>query len=131
MILHLKIIGLIFIVLSLLHAGFPKYFKWADECCSLSLINRQMMYVHTFFLALALFLMGVLCLTSANEIVETELGKKLALGLGIFWGLRLLFQFFVYSSEHWKGKSFQTTIHVLFSALWTYITVVFFLIYFG
>jgi hypothetical protein len=90
-----------------------------------------MMYVHTFFLALALFLMGVLCLTSANEIVETELGKKLALGLGIFWGLRLLFQFFVYSTEHWKGKSFETTIHVLFSALWTYITIVFFLIYFG
>ncbi len=131
MILHLKIIGLILVVLSLAHAGFPKHFKWRDECGSLSLINRQMMYVHTFFLALALFLMGVLCLTSANEIVETELGKRLALGLGIFWGFRLLFQFFVYSSDNWRGKRFETAIHVLFSVVWTYIAAVFLLVYFA
>ncbi len=130
MILHLKIIGLILIALSFAHAGFPKHFKWADECGSLSLINRQMMYIHTFFLALGLFLMGLLCLTSATEIIETELGKKLALGLGIFWGLRWLFQFFVYSSENWKGKKFETAIHILFSLVWTYITAVFLLIYF-
>lgn len=130
MIVHLEIIGIILIVLALAHAGFPKHFKWADECGALSLINRQMMYVHTFFLALALFLMGVLCLTSAREIVETELGKRLALGLGIFWALRLLFQFFVYSSENWKGKKFETIIHILFSVLWTYIAAVFLLVYF-
>src|SRR4051812_10028638 len=125
MILHLKFIGLILIVLALVHAGFPRRFKWADECASLSLINRQMMYVHTFFLALTLFLMGALCLTSASEIVETGLGKKLALGLGIFWGLRLLFQFFVYSKELWKGKLFETTIHILFALLWTYLSAIF------
>ena len=130
MILHLEIIGIILIVLALAHAGFPRHFKWADECGSLSLINRQMMYVHTFFLGLGLFLMGVLCLTSANEIIETGLGKKLALGLGIFWGCRLLFQFFVFSSEHWKGKTFETIIHILFSIVWTYISAVFILIYF-
>jgi hypothetical protein len=90
-----------------------------------------MMYVHTFFLALALFLMGVLCLTSADEIVGTELGKKLALGLAVFWGLRCAFQFFVYSSENWKGKKFETMIHVLFSLLWTYISAIFFLTYFS
>lgn len=130
MIFHLNIIGIILIVLSLAHGGFPKHFKWRDECSSLSLINRQMMYVHTFFLALALFLMGVLCLTSANEIVETELGKKLALGLGVFWTFRLLFQFFVFSTENWKGKKFETWIHILFSLVWTYVTAVFLLIYF-
>lgn len=131
MILHLKIIGLILILLALAHAGFPKHFKWADECGSLSLINRQMMYVHTFFLALALFLMGILCLTSANEIVETELGKKLALGLGVFWSLRLIFQFLVYSVENWKGKKFETAIHIMFSILWTYISAIFLLVYFA
>ena len=129
--LQLEIIGFILIVLSLVHCGFPKYFKWADECGSLSLINRQMMYVHTFFLAFSLFLTGILLLTSAEEIVTTNLGKKLALGLGIFWSFRLIFQFFVYSSELWRGKTFETVIHIIFSILWTYLSVIFFAIYFA
>lgn len=131
MIFHLKIIGVILIVLSLVHGGFPKYFKWRDECGSLSLINRQMMYVHTFFLGLILLMMGIICLISADEIIETALGKKLALGFGVFWGFRWLFQFFVYKPELWKGKLFETTIHILFALLWTYFTAIFLLIYFS
>lgn len=131
MILHLKFIGAILIVLSLVHVGFPRYFKWADECGSLSLINRQMMYIHTLFIGLTVFLMGLLCLTSATEMVETGLGKKIALGLGIFWGVRWFLQFFGYSSELWRGKIFETTVHILFSILWTYLSVIFFLIYFA
>lgn len=127
--LHLNVIGFLLIVLSIVHAIFPKYFNWENEFRSLSLINRQMMYVHTFFLALTLFLMGILCLTSAKEIVETELGKRLALGLGIFWIVRLFFQFLGYSSKLWKGKIFETTIHILFSILWTYLSFIFISIY--
>lgn len=128
---HLHIIGVMLIVLAIFHGGFPRYFKWRDECGSLSLINRQLMYVHTFFLALMLLLMGVLCLTSANELVETRLGKRLSLGFGIFWLFRWIFQFFIYSSELWRGKLFETTMHILFALLWTYFSAIFFLIYFS
>lgn len=128
---HLYIIGAILIVLALIHAGFPKHFKWRDECGSMSLINRQMMYVHTFFLALILLLMGILCLIAPNEIVETRLGKIISLGFGIFWLFRWLFQFFVYKSELWKGRLFETTVHILFALLWTYFSAIFFLIYFS
>ncbi|MEO8074505.1 MAG: hypothetical protein ABI686_14810, partial [Acidobacteriota bacterium] len=127
---HLKIIGVMMIVLALVHGVFPKHFDWKTELRPLSLINRQVMYVHTFFIAVIVFLMGILCLTSTREIVETNLGQNLALGLGIFWFLRLLIQFFGYSSELWKGKTFETTIHILFSMLWTYFSVIFFLVYF-
>ena len=122
---HLKIIGVLLIVLALVHIVFPKYFNWGEELKSLSLINRQMMTVHTFFIALTVFLMGVLCLTSSTEILETNLGKKIALGLGIFWTVRLFIQFFGYSNELWKGKKFETSIHILFSFLWTYFSIVF------
>lgn len=127
--LHLKVIGFLLIGLAIVHIIFPKYFNWEKELRSLSLINRQMMYAHTFFIALVVFLMGVLCLVSAREIIETELGKTLALGLGIFWFMRLLFQFFGYSSTLWKGKKFETMVHVLFSLLWTYLTFIFFSVY--
>jgi hypothetical protein len=70
--------------------------------------------------------MGILCLSYPHELVDTNLGRSIALGLAIFWFLRLVFQFFVYSPSLWKGKSFETIIHIVFSALWIYLTVLFF-----
>lgn len=87
------------------------------------------MYVHTFFIAMVVFLMGVFCVYSSSDIVYTKLGQQLSLGLFIFWTTRLIFQFFVYSPKLWKGKPFELTVHVLFSLLWIYFSVVFFLIY--
>lgn len=115
--------------LSLIHAGFPRYFKWEQELSPLSIMNRQMMYVHAFFIAFILLLMGILCLISTNELIKTTLGKEISLGLGLFWAVRLFIQFFVYSSKTWKGKRFETTIHILFSILWIYFSIIFFLIY--
>jgi hypothetical protein len=92
-------------------------------------MNRQMMYVHSFFIALVVLLMGILCLTSANELTETIVGKRICLGFGIFWITRLFIQFFGYSAKIWKGKVFETTIHVLFSILWAYLGIIFSLIY--
>lgn len=111
--------------LALVHIIFPRYFRWQVELERISLVNRQMMVVHTFFIALTVFLMGLLCLTSATELVHTSLGKKISLGLGIFWTVRLFVQFFGYSSELWKGKPFETTVHILFSGLWLYLSTVF------
>jgi len=127
--LHLKIIGILLIILALLHFSFPKYFNWKQDLSSLSIINRQLMYVHSFFIAFIVFLMGLLCLTSSNELLITTLGKRISLGLGIFWSVRLCIQFFGYSSKNWKGKSFETTVHVLFSLFWAYLSAIFILIY--
>src|SRR5258706_16379325 len=118
--IHFKIIGILLMALSLMHALFPKYFDWVSELRALSLVNRQMMYVHTFFIALMVFLMGLLCLTSSTDLIETEFGRKITFGLGVFWAVRLFIQFFGYSSKLWKGKTFETAIHVLLSLLWTY-----------
>jgi hypothetical protein len=127
--LQLKITGILLIMLALLHVSFPKYFNWKTELHSASLINRQMMYVHTFFIGIVVFLMGLLCLCSTNDLLTTKLGKQLSFGLFIFWGLRLLFQFFVYSPNLWKGKQFETAMHIVFSLLWAYFTTVFLIIY--
>ena len=129
--IHFKIIGVLLIALALIHIVFPKYFNWKNELKSLSLINRQMMTVHTFFIALIVFLMGLLCLTSSSEIIETTLGKKLSLGLGIFWTVRLFIQFFGYSTDLWKGKAFETVMHIIFSLLWAYLSFVFLTTYFN
>ncbi|RLJ77726.1 hypothetical protein BCL90_2832 [Pedobacter alluvionis] len=128
--IHLLIVGVVLVALALIHVIFPKYFNWQTELKLLSLINRQMMLVHTFFVALTVFLMGLLCLTSSNELIYTDLGRKISLGLGLFWITRFFIQFFVYSKDLWKGKLFETTVHAMFSILWAYFSFVFLFIFF-
>jgi hypothetical protein len=128
--LNLKIAGVFLMAVALMHVVFPKRFNWEVELSSLSLMNKQMMQVHTFFVAFTVFLMGLFCLTSASDLVKTPLGNKLALGLGIFWAVRLFIQFFIYSSELWKGKTFETLMHIVFSLLWAYLSIVFLYVYF-
>ena len=120
--LHLKIIGFLLMILALIHIIFPSYFKWKQELASLSIMNRQMMHVHSFFIAFTVFLMGLLCLTTSEELINTQLGKRICLGLGIFWSVRLFVQFFIYSSKVWRGKTFETGIHILSSVFWAYLS---------
>jgi hypothetical protein len=112
--------------LSLLHIWFPRYFGWRKELVGLSLINRQMMYVHTFFIGLVLFMMALIALFEAPELINTKLGNHISLTIGTFWTIRLLIQLFVYSSQLWRGKKKETMIHIVFTATWTYLATVFF-----
>ncbi len=127
--IHFKIIGVLLMALACVHVIFPKYFNWKGELKSLSLMNRQMFAVHTFFIALVVFLMGLLCITSSKDLITTELGKSISLGLAIFWTFRLFIQIFGYSTKLWKGKVFETSIHIFFTALWTYLCSVFWMNY--
>ncbi|SIR09699.1 hypothetical protein SAMN05421797_10682 [Maribacter ulvicola] len=129
--IQIKIIGGVLILLALFHIIFPKYFNWKEELNKLSLINKQIMSVHTIFIALTVLLMGLLCVTSSRELIETNLGSTISFGFAIFWTIRLFIQFFGYSTSLWKGKTFETIIHVIFSILWLYLSTVFWLIYFN
>ncbi len=127
---YIIIAGVIQIVLGLIHITFPKRFNWSIELKGLSLINRQMMVVHTFFIALTVFLMGVLSLLYSAELVTLPFGRVISLGIGIFWLVRLFFQFFVYSKDLWKGKRFETIMHILFAITWVYLAAVYLTTYY-
>lgn len=90
-----------------------------------------MMQVHTFFIALVVFMMGLLCVFASHELISTSLGKTISLGMFMFWFIRLIVQLFVYSPELWKNKTFETVVHVLFTCLWTYCSIVFLLSFLG
>ena len=84
-----------------------------------------------FFIAFVVLLMGLLCFTYSNELVNSSFGKIISLGLALFWGMRAIFQFFVYSSKLWIGKKFETVVHIVFSLLWLYLTIVFMIVFLG
>jgi hypothetical protein len=92
----------------------------------LSLVNRQIFEVHTLFIVLVLALSSVLLLTSSDALVApSRLSRALLLGLTIFWGLRMLMQWFYYSPAIWRGDRFNTAAHCVFSTVWIYLTTTF------
>lgn len=127
MIIHFRVIGSLLILLSLSHVVFPWFFNWKEELPRLSLINRQIMTIHTFFIAFVVLLLGLLCLSAGEDLINTALGRRVCLGMGIFWAIRLFIQFFGYSAVLWKGKRFETIMHVIFALLFAYMSVVFLL----
>lgn len=123
--IHLKIIGCLLIGLSAMHLILPRYFNWKTELPQLGLFNRQMVRVHTLFIAIIVAMMGLLCLMATEDLQSTDLGKLIARGLAIFWTMRLFIQVFGYSTKLWRGKMFETIIHVAFTIFWFYMSVVF------
>jgi hypothetical protein len=125
--LMIQIAGGLMIFLALLHIDFPRRFAWKEELARISLLNKQVMEVHTFFIAFIVLLMGVLSLTSANLLATDVLGSRICWGLFAFWFARLVIQFAWYSPKLWRGKPFETSIHILFSLLWIFLSGVFLL----
>ena len=122
---HLRIVGVLMAGLVLLNIFVPRRFGWRDELAHVSLLNRQIFQAHTFFLIVTLALFSALLLSSAEALVQpTQLARAVLAGLTVFWGLRMLMQWFYYSPALWRGHQFNTTMHVLFSALWIYVTAV-------
>lgn len=123
---HLRVAGILQILLALFHLLLPSRLNWREDLNRLSLVNRQIFWVHTFFIGLVLALQGALSLFWAPALVEpSRLGPPLLGALTLFWGLRLLFQWFVFDRALWRGQSFNTVVHLSFTLLWVYFTAVY------
>jgi hypothetical protein len=124
--INLKIAGVLLLALALAHFYIAERFRWREESRRLSPLNGQAMLVHSFFIALMVGFMGALTLFwSQALIMPSALGLPVAGGLTIFWFIRLYCQWFVYDRELWRGKRFESVFHLLFSAFWLYLTVLF------
>ena len=123
---NLRLVGVLMAGLVVLNLFVPRRFRWREELSRVSPLNRQIFEVHAIFLVLTLGLISALLLTSADALLErTRLARAVLVGLTVFWGLRMLAQWFYYSPEVWRGNRLHTVMHVAFSAMWVYVTSVF------
>lgn len=124
--LHLRIVGALQIALSLLHFEFARRFHWREEAARMSLLNRQVFHVHTFFVCVVLVLFGALSLLAPDALLGPGRLPPLVLGgIAAFWLLRLLCQWFVYDASLWRGQPLRTVVHVVFTLLWLYFVAVY------
>ena len=125
-VIQLRVTGAMIALLVLVNLVVPRRFHWREEMARLSLLNRQIFQVHAVFLVLILAMMSALLLTSADALlVPGRLSRALLTGLVLFWGLRMAMQWWFYSPEIWRGNSFNTLVHIVFSTMWIYMTAVF------
>jgi hypothetical protein len=121
--LHLRIVGLLLLLLGVSHVGFNRYFGWDEELAGVSLLTRRIFSVHTFFIGLGVAMAGAGSLLFANDLLRPGLlSRALLAGMATFWFFRLLAQFFAYDSSLWRGNRLRTCIHAGFVVLWCYVT---------
>lgn len=121
--LHLRIVGVMIFALLGLNFALPRRFHWREELPRLSLINRQIFIVHAMFIALLLTMFGTLSLGFAPLLLEPAPLPRLVLGgLALFWFVRLLAQWLIYDRSLWRGKTFETSVHLTFTLVWLYFT---------
>ena len=126
LLLHLRMVGVFMALLVVVNLFVPVRLKWREEMARLSLVNRQIFEVHGIFIVLTLALFSALLLTSGEALLErTPLSRAVLIGLTIFWGLRMLMQWFYYSPNVWRGNRFNTMVHYVFSGAWVYVTTTF------
>jgi len=121
--IHLQIVGILLMLLGLSHVLFNRFFGWEQELVAVSLLTRQVFFVHNFFIGLAVVLGGAASFFCANALLRPGiLSRALLAGMATFWLCRLLAQFVAYDSAIWRGDRFRTLMHVACSLLWCYVT---------
>lgn len=87
--------------------------KWKDELGGLSLLLREVFYVHKWFITITLVIFGAITLRFAGEIAEAEheMARWVAAGVGGFWAIRTIMQWSYYSASHWRGHPPRAAVH--------------------
>jgi hypothetical protein len=124
--LLLRIAGAGLILLALLHIPIGKQLRWKEDCKQLTPVNESVFHVHTFFICLALVMMGLPCLIQPGIfLTPSPAGAWIAWSSSVFWFVRLYFQWFVYRADLWRGKRMETAVHWWFTLIWIALTSVF------
>jgi hypothetical protein len=93
-----------------------------------SLVASGVVYdqAHSVFLILTL---GLFCGAPAHISQRAPgtdtIEPRILLGLTVFWGLRMVMQWWFYSPKIWRGHRCNTVMHYVFSTVWVYVTAVF------
>lgn len=124
--MHVRVVGMLLLALAALNLFLPKRFHWQSELEKVSLLTRQVFQVHYLFIVLSLVLMGVLSLVFTEALLEPgQLARVVLAGLTLFWVTRFLVQWIVYDRALWWGRRFETLMHVVFTCLWCYFSLIY------
>ncbi len=125
MIWHLRISGALFVLLGLAHAGFGKRLNWTEDLAKLSVVNRHIFLVHSFYSAMLLVMLGALSLFMTDALLQPGLLSSAILGgMTLLWTVRLGIQWLFFDRSIWVGHVANRRIHYLLTVFWVYVALV-------
>lgn len=91
----------------------PRLLNWREAIANMPLLVREVFWVHTFFIGLTCAIFGVITWRFAADIAAPahEMIRWFAFCVGLFWSIRSVMQWTVYSASHWRGNARLTVIH--------------------
>ena len=89
--------GLLHFGILLASSMVPKVLNWKMSLDGLDDLSRQLVWVHGLFIVLVIIGFGLISVLLASELASgTPLARGICLFIAIFWGARLVVQFFVF-----------------------------------
>jgi hypothetical protein len=123
---HLRIAGALLLCVAVSHVVLPRALGWAVELQNVSLMTRQVSYVHTYFIGLMCGLFGLAAtLLTSDLLAPDRLATAILVGALSVWGSRLFAELCVFDSSLWRGRALTVAGHLAFVVLWSYQTFVF------
>lgn len=115
----LRLAGLSILLLALLHAVFWWSLNWRTEVERLSPLNARVFAVHTFFVALVLFGLGLLSLLRPDLLLaRSELARLMLVAVVVFWFARLLMQPLVFDGVMREGWTQSRALRISVNFVW-------------
>ena len=122
--LHLTVVGISLLVLGAVHVALPTTLQWRSELSGTSTLNRQISYVHCYFIGLSCLLWGLLPLTAGSELqTPSPVTRLVLIGAVVFWASRLVIQLAVFNRNARLSKPW-CALSIAGSGLWLYLTLV-------
>ncbi|MBC9868472.1 MAG: hypothetical protein F7O42_11450 [Opitutae bacterium] len=101
------------LLIAVINLKLDKILHWEGELNRLSKLLREVFQVHKWFITLTLIIFGLITFRFSRDLATGAypMANWFAAGVGAFWFLRTIFQWFFYSWEHWRGKGPETVVH--------------------
>jgi hypothetical protein len=121
---HLALVGVVLLGLGAAHLVLPLVLAWRVELAGMSSLNREVSYVHCYFIGLMCLLWGLLPLTAGAHLLDRDpIARLVLVGAVVFWASRLVIQFVVFN-HHARDSRPWCALSVAGTGLWLYVTAV-------
>ena len=104
----------------------PQVLDWKTSLGKLDALTRQLVWVHGAFIVLVIVGFGFVSVIFAGDLASgSPLARGVCLFIAIFWGARLLVQFFVFDATPYLKSIFLKAGYHGLTVAFAYITVVY------
>jgi hypothetical protein len=104
----------------------PQTLDWRSELRKLQPISRQLVWVHGAYIVLTIIAFGLILTTQAPALADASgLARAVCLFVALFWGIRLLIQFFYFAPGELLNRVYLKVGYHGLTVVFTYLTAVF------